>query len=163
MENISVEQIIKVKPPKYAVFAKLAMILVCLFSLSFIFISYLVILTAVLIILTVFVFRYFNAEYEYTLVERELTVDKIIAKSYRRRCGVYNIDKIEIMAPYGSDKLIQYDRRNCKTHNYSSNTGTDNSYVIYAPCNNEMVKIILEPNEKIKESFWKLAPSKVNL
>lgn len=163
MDNISIEQILKVNPPAYAKILKIALVLVSAFSLLFIFTAFGCFLTAGLIVVTVFVFRYYDAEYEYSLVERELTIDRIIAKSYRRKCGAYNLSRMEIMAPTGSECLADMERSNCKTHDYSSNTDKSNTYVLFAPCNNEMVRLIFEPNQEMKKTIWKLSPSKVNL
>ena len=163
MDNISIEQIIKVNPPKYVKTLKVAMILLCVFSLLFIVMPYGVFLPIGFVIVTFLMFRYYNAEFEYSLIEKELTIDRIISKSSRKKCGTYDIGRIEIMAQYGSDKLLNTEKRNFKTYNYSSNVDISKSYVLVVPCNKEMVRIILDPDERMKENIWKLAPSKVNL
>lgn len=163
MENISIEQIIKIKPHLYSSVLKGIMIMLSVFSLVFILTAYGVFITTGLVILTIVIFRYYNAEYEYTLVEKELTIERIVAKSYRRKCGEYNLSRMEIMAPIESDKLPRKENSNFKTYNYSSNTDKSKSYVIIAPCNNEMVRLIFEPDERMKQTIWKISPSKVNL
>ena len=163
MDNISIEQIVKVNPPKYVKTLKVILIVLSVISLVFIVIPYGVFLPIGFVIATIFLFRYYNAEYEYSLIERELTIDRIIAKSSRRKCGTFNLDRLEIMAQYGSDKLTDTEKRNYKTHNYSANIDINKTYVLVAPCNKEMVRIILDPDERMKENIWKLAPSKVNL
>ena len=122
MENVSIEQIIKVNPPKYAKPLKAVMMLLIGISLLFVFYIVGIALLVALVVITIFMFRYFDAEYEYTLVENELTIDRITAKSHRKRCGVYSLGRMEIMAPEGSEKLRSYDNRQCKKYDYSSNT-----------------------------------------
>jgi len=163
MDNISIEQIIKVNPPKYVAPLKVGMIVLSVLSLLFIFIPFGLFLPVGFVIATVLIFRYYNAEYEYSLLEKELTVDRITSKSRRKRCGVFNLSRLEIMAQYGSDKLTDTEKRNFKTYNYSANVDITKTYVLVAPCNKEMVRIILDPDERLKENIWKLAPSKVSL
>jgi len=163
MENISVEQIIKVNPPKYVKGLKIGMILLSVFSLLLMVIPYGVFFPIAFVIATIFMFRHFNAEYEYSLVEKELTVDRITSKSSRKRCGTFNLDRLEVMAQYGSDKLANTERRNYKTYNYSANIDINKAYVLVAQYNKEMVRIIIDPDERMKENIWRLAPSKVNL
>ena len=162
MENISIEQIIKVNPPKYVKALKVGMILLSICSLLLIAaIPFGVFLPVGFVVATIFLFRYYNAEYEYSLLEKELTIDRIMSKSSRRRCGIFNIARLEIMAQYGSDKLKDTERRNYKTYNYSANIDINKTFVLVVQSNKEMVRIILDPDERMRENLWKLAPSKV--
>lgn len=165
MKDISVEQIIKVNPPKYAMPLKILMIVLSIASLYFIvsLMAIGVLLTVGLIVFTVIMFRYYDSEYEYTLVENELTIDRIISKASRKRCGVYDIAKLAVMAPAGSDKLTDNQRMNCKSYDYSSNTDAAKTYVLFVPTNNELVRVVLEPNEEMKKALWQTAPSRVTL
>lgn len=165
MNDISIEQILKVNPPKYAMPLKILMIVLSVLSVVLIpsIMAIGVLLTVGLIAFTVIMFRYYDYEYEYSLVEKELTVDRITAKSSRRRCGVYDVAKLAVMAPAGSEKLESYERQNCKSYNYSSNTDPSATYVLFIPSNKEMVRVILEPNEAMKQAIWEMGPSKVTL
>jgi len=161
MENISIEQIVKVNPPKYVKVLKVGMIIFSICSLLFIVIPFGGFLPVIFVIATVILFRYYNAEYEYALIDKELTVDRITSKSSRRRCGTFNMSRLEIMAQYGSDKLRDVEKRALKTYNFSANIDINNTYVLVVPCNKEIVRIILDPDERMKLNIWKLAPSKV--
>jgi len=88
MYNVSTEQIIKVKAPKNALIFKIIMIIACILAVTTIPQTHAfgLLLFAVLVVFTVFVFRYYNAEYEYSLVDGELTVDRIMARTRRKRC-----------------------------------------------------------------------------
>ena len=163
MDNIGIDQIIKVNQPKYAKALKIGMILLSIFSLLLVIIPFGIFFPIGFTIATVIIFRRFNAEYEYSLMEKELTIDRIIAMSRRKRCGTFNVGRLEIMAQYGSDKLKETEKRNFKTYNYSANIDINGTYVLVVPCNKEMVRIMLDPDERMKENIWKLAPSKVNL
>lgn len=151
MESQNVEQILKVRQPRKAIFFKGAMIVLSLFSVGLIrFITgFGVILTACFILFTVLLFRYYNAEYEYELVDTELTVDRIMAKASRKRCGVYDVGRMEIMAPLGSEKIAYKEHQKWKSFDYSSNMNHGTVYVLYAPSQKEMVRVLLEPDEKM--------------
>ena len=89
MYNVSTEQIIKVKAPKNALIFKIIMIIACILAVTTIPQTHAfgLLLFAVLVVFTVFVFRYYNAEYEYSLVDGELTVDRIMARTIRHLFG----------------------------------------------------------------------------
>ena len=55
-------------------------------------------------------FVYLNAEveYEYLYVDKEVSIDKVMAKSRRKKVGNYPIDQMEIMAPLNSHRLDSY-------------------------------------------------------
>lgn len=163
MEDINIEQIIKVKQPAKAVFFKVAMILLTIVSIGLIryLVGYGVVLTACFAVFSVLLFRYYDAEYEYELINNELTIDRIMAKSARRRMGVYDLGRMEIMAPYGSEKIAYKEHQKFKSFDYSSNMEKDNTYVVFAPSSNEIVRIILEPDERMLKAIKSVAGSKV--
>ena len=96
--GVLIEQIIEKAVPKSAIFAKIGMILLCLLA-AFLMIytsfgPYAFISLVALIYLTVLVFRNYDAEYEYEYLEGELTVDKIMAKKYRKRMGEFDFKRL---------------------------------------------------------------------
>ena len=52
-----------------------------------------------------------NVDYEYSLVDRELRVAKILNKEKRKAVGQYDLDKLEILAPMNSHRLDSYRNR----------------------------------------------------
>jgi hypothetical protein len=66
-----------------------------------------------------FVTFFTNLEYEYTYVDRELTVDRIASRSKRKRLAVYTLTRMEIFAPIKSYHLDSYKNRKVKTLDYS--------------------------------------------
>lgn len=67
-------------------------------------------------------FSYMNAdiEYEYLYLDKEISVDKVMAKSRRKKMGSYNLEQMEIFAPLNSHRLDSYKNRQMKTLDYSS-------------------------------------------
>jgi len=75
--------------------------------------------TVALGVLTYFVFLWTDIEYEYLYLDKEITIDKVMAKSRRKRVVVLDVNKIEIMAPEGSNQLQYYQTRQVKTMDLS--------------------------------------------
>lgn len=107
-------------------------------------------------------FAYMNAyiEYEYLYLDKEISVDKVMAKSKRKKAGSYAIDQMEIMAPLNSHRLDSYKNRNTKALDYSS--GIENQPERrYMMVYNGDVKVIFEPNEEMIRAIQNVAPRKV--
>ena len=106
-------------------------------------------------------FAYMNAdiEYEYLYLDKEISIDKVLAKSRRKKAAVYSVDKMEVLAPVKSYHLDAYRNRELKTVDYSSGEADDkNKYVMVYEGN---VKVILEPNAEMVKAIQAVAPRKV--
>lgn len=159
--DVQVEQMIKVTPPKTALLFKVVMVAACILAATTIPATYVLglFLLIVFVIFTVLLFQYYNAEYEYSLVDNELTVDRIMARTMRRRCGVYNLGKAALIARFGSQDVLRMQHKQLKTFDYTAGNGTADAVVIYAyNMENEMVCIFIEPNEKMLEAIKRITP-----
>ena len=107
-------------------------------------------------------FIYMNAdlEYEYLYVDKELSVDKIMAKKGRKRVATYDMGKMEILAPMNSYHLDNYKNRSDKTVDYSSGVvkQPDTRYVFYY---DGRQRVVIEPNEELIKAIQMIAPRKV--
>lgn len=99
-------------------------------------------------------------EYEYLYLGKELTIDKIMAKTRRKRVGVFNLDSMEIVAPYRSYHLDNFRNRNVKELDYSigEELKPDRRYVFYYEGSQ---KIIFSPSEEMVKAMKMAAPRKV--
>ena len=59
-------------------------------------------------------------DYEYAYVDREIRVAKIQQKERRKDIGVYDLTKMEVMAPFGSSHLDEFRNSNLTVIDYSS-------------------------------------------
>ena len=101
-----------------------------------------------------------NIEYEYLYLEREISVDKVMAKSRRKKVGTFSMEQMELFAPLNSHRLDSYRNMNTKTLDYSSgiaNQPERRYMMIY----NGNTKVILEPNEAMIKAVQSVAPRKV--
>lgn len=111
-------------------------------------------------------FTYMNAdiEYEYLYLDREISVDKVMAKSRRKKVGSYNLEQMEIFAPLNSHRLDSYRNRQMKTLDYSSGIAAqpEKRYMMIWNGDKEgTVKIILEPNAEMIKAIQSVSPRKV--
>lgn len=101
-----------------------------------------------------------NLEYEYLYVDKELTVDKVMAKSRRKRVAVFDVGKMEILAPVKSWHLDNYKNRQDKRVDYSSGEEKqpDKRYVFFY---DGQKQVIIEPNLELVKAIAMAAPRKV--
>ena len=73
---------------------------------------------------SVFLFTYLP---EYVYVDKEIRVAKIYQKQKRKDLAVYDLSKMEMMAPQGSHHLDAYKNRDLKVIDYSSGDDSNKS------------------------------------
>ena len=107
-------------------------------------------------------FAYMNAdnEYEYLYLDKEITIDKVMAKSRRKRVGVFTLERMEVLAPVKSYHLDNFKNRNVKVLDYSIGVEEqpDLRYALYYEGG---VKLILSPSEEMVKVLKNVAPRKV--
>ncbi len=101
-----------------------------------------------------------DLEYEYLYVDKELVVDKIMAKSKRKKVATYSVDRMEVFAPIHSHHLDNFGQRNVKEKDYSIGEALqpDERYVMYYEGGE---KIIFSPSEALVKALKNAAPRKV--
>lgn len=101
-----------------------------------------------------------DLEYEYLYLDKEITVDKILNKTRRKRAEVFEVDRIEIIAPIKSHQLDSYRNRKMKTTDYSvgEEKQPDLRYVMYY---NGERRVILSPSPELLKAIRTVAPRKV--
>lgn len=101
-----------------------------------------------------------DLEYEYLYLDKEITIDKIMNKTKRKKVEVLEVDRIEIIAPIKSHHLDSYRNRNCKTVDYSigEEKQPDNRFVMYY---NGERRIIMSPSPELLKAIRTVAPRKV--
>lgn len=107
-----------------------------------------------------FAHSYSEIEYEYLYVDREITIDRIIARSRRKKVVKLEVDKMEIFAPYNSHELDSYKARKLEVKDYSSGEEKqpDKRYALYYE---GQKGYILEPSEEFVKAVANIAPRKV--
>ena len=93
-------------------------------------------------------------------VDREISVDRILAKNRRKKVGTYTVDRMEILAPINSYRLDSYKNRQTKNIDYSVGVAEqpDRRYVLYYEGG---IKLILNPSPEFIKAIQNVAPRKV--
>ncbi len=101
-----------------------------------------------------------DLEYEYLYLDKELSVDKVLAKSKRKKVSKFDVERMEIFAPIKSHHLDNYKNRQCKVQDYSTKVEEqpDTRYVMFYDGN---AKVILSPSPELVKALKNVAPRKV--
>ena len=160
MGDFYTEQLVKRQKASCATAIKALLIVVTVLSIVLIFmIPFGIIGPVAMIVLDIFIFRNMDVEYEYLFVNGSLDIDKIMAKSRRKKMFSMEITDLEIMARSGSPELRPY--QGLKSVDYSSGAADADTYELIVVSNGEKKKIIFEPNETICEGMKMMAPRKI--
>lgn len=101
-------------------------------------------------------------EFEYLFLGREISVDKIIAKSKRKTVGTYDIDKIEFVCPINSHQLDNYKSRKVPVTDYSSCKPEARIYAIAYRGENGDALLYIEPNDELFAAMKGVMPRKIS-
>ncbi|MBO4900154.1 MAG: hypothetical protein J5509_07670 [Lachnospiraceae bacterium] len=156
-----VECLVSRKPSPLMKFLKILLIML---AVAFVFLGLLGYFVAMLLGIVFGVGAYFVSqqvliEYEYLYLDREITIDKIMGQSRRKRVATYEIDRMEVMAPMNSYHLDDYRKREVKPRDCSSGIveQPDTRYALYYEGNEVL---IFEPNEDMVRAIMNVAPRK---
>lgn len=163
MNETYVEWMVKKKTPVYMSFLKMLLIILTVIIGLLAMVAFNVVMFVVAVVLGVaayFVSLNSDLEYEYLYVDKELTVDKVMAKSRRKKVATFDMGKLEIMAPVKSYHLDNYKNRQDKAADYSSGEEQkpDHRYVFFY---DGKQKVIFEPNAEMVKAIQFAAPRKV--
>ena len=155
MSDSYVECLVKAKQPTWAKILKVLLIALTVLSclVMFVFIIFLPVALAAGVG-AYFLNMYTDLEYEYLYLDKELSVDKIMAKSKRKRVGTYSLDRMEVFAPVYSYHLDNFKNRQVKEKDYSIGEvlQPDGRYAMYYEGGE---KILLSPNEELVKVLQK--------
>lgn len=161
MGDTYVEYMVAKKPSVILTFLKILLIMLTVVFVLIGFFNFIALIIAAAAAAGAY-FASLNAdiEYEYLYLEREISVDKVMAKRRRKKVGTFSVEQMEIFAPLNSHRLDSYRNMNTKTLDYSSgiaNQPERRYMMIY----NGNTKVILEPNEAMIKAVQSVAPRKV--
>lgn len=162
MNDVYVECLVPAKASGGARFLKgLLIVLTVLFTAAIFVLGPVFLIPAILTGVGVY-FAAMNTdiEYEYLYVDKELSVDKVLAKSKRKKMGAYSIESMEILAPVKSYHLDDYRKRQVKVKDFSTGEEEqpDKRYAMYCEGN---LMLLLSPSEDLVKAVRNVAPRKV--
>lgn len=117
--------------------------------------------TCLFIYLAYLAFVYTSVEWEYSLVNGELTIDKILGKRKRKPGETYDIRKATLIAPTYSDE-VQTKSEFLTKIEYTATNNKDNHYSIIIDDVDGVkgaLMITFEPDEKMLDAMYNVRPN----
>lgn len=88
-----------------------------------------------------------DVEYDYLYVENDLEISAIYNKEKRKKILTVHMNHAKLIAPQGCEALLGYEGRGkVKVRNFAA-VNQENPYVVVVEKNNEIVEILIEPDE----------------
>lgn len=107
------------------------------------------------------VWSYTSVEYEYSFLNGELSIDKIMGQRKRKSIADYDIKEAEVIAPVMSEQVIRASM-NAVLKDYSSGSKNGDVYAMIINNANGKTKVLFEPNEKVIEAMHHMRPNIVS-
>ncbi len=163
MGDVFVEQIIKTRLSLGGLAIRIGAIFLVLIGVLLIPILRLlgITITILLIYLAYLAFVYSSAEWEYSFVNGELSIDRILGKRKRKPGETYDIRKASLIAPAYSEEVLSKSEYLTKI-DYTGSNNKDNHYSIIID-DVEGVKgalmITFDPDERMLDAMYNVRPN----
>lgn len=102
-----------------------------------------------------------DLEFEYLYLDKELTIEKVLAKQKRKKVLTLDLNKMEIIAPIRSHELDSHKNRKVPMLDCSSQKADANPFIIVYHDNNKEEMICFEPNAEMLKAIKTVFPRKV--
>lgn len=163
MSEAYIECLVKAKPSMLGKFFKVLLYVLTAMLLILMFLTMNMLLFILAIAAGVgayFVGMYTDLEYEYLYLDKELTIDKVMGKTKRKRVAVYQLERMEVFAPIKSYHLDNFRNRQTKDKDYSIGyeEQPDLRYAMYYEGGE---RLILSPSPELVKIMKNAAPRKV--
>lgn len=100
-----------------------------------------------------------SVEYEYIMTNSSLDIDKIMARSKRKRIASLDLKEIDILASVEHDAFSNQGAL-LKTHDCTGDGKTDVYFIDYS-AEKGKERILFQPTERMLEDAYKFNPSKI--
>ena len=160
MDEVFVEQIVKRRISISGILLRILLIFLTITGLMSMMILGMLGFTIAILLgyATYLVWAYTSIEYEYSFLNGEFSVDKIIGQRKRKSIASYDIKEAEIVAPLISDAVVRASN-NATIKDYSTRTNNNDIYAMIINNANGKLKVLFEPNEKVLEAMYHVRPS----
>lgn len=166
MSDLYTELLVKKKKTPKDSFIKYGLIvLTVLFAAAGLFIHPLAFIGAVgLVVADYFIIPKTDLEYEYLFVNGEFDIDVIMSQQKRKKVCSFSLKDCDIAAPLNSHRMDYYNNNEkLKVLDYSSGEEGHDRFAIITRVNEEPCRVIIEPDQSLKEKMKKTSPGKVFL
>ncbi len=160
MGDVFVEHIIKrktdLKTVLYRILAIFLTVIVFLFGSLYLGMLGLTI-TVLIGYLAYLVFVYTSVEFEYSLVNGTLTIEKILGQRKRKFVDEFDLKNAEIIAPTFSEEIQK--REITRLLDYSSGYKSDGLYSVILTDQEGSTQVLFEPTEKMIDAMYHVRPN----
>lgn len=160
MGDVFVEHIIKrktdLKTVLYRILAIFLTVIVFLFGSLYLGMLGLTI-TVLIGYLAYLVFVYTSVEFEYSLVNGTLTIEKILGQRKRKFVDEFDLKNAEIIAPTFSEEIQK--RETTRLLDYSSGYKSDGLYSVILTDQEGSTQVLFEPTEKMIDAMYHVRPN----
>lgn len=165
MNDAYAEWLVKRKTPAYAYIVMPVMVAACIISIfAALYLNVIGLILATLVFLgTYLVFRSFKVEYEYIFVTGQISFDKILGQSKRKRAFCCEMENVLVVAPEDSYLVKDQVNQSTKVRDFTSLNPDKKRYALVYQSGSERTKIIFEPNEKMLQCLKQASPRKVTI
>ena len=142
------------------IFLVFAIISTCLFMLTM---SVFLLISSLVLAGLFFLLKYNSVvEYEYLLLDKALSIDKIRCQSFRKKVAEFDLNNLEILAPASSHRLDAYcDRNDMKKKDFSTGEKDGMPYALVLRNGGILEHILIECNDDLLQHISRFAPRKV--
>ena len=106
-------------------------------------------------------FRNNNTEIEYTLVDDDLYIDRIIGNRKRKRLRHHNLQYMEIFSENNNELFLKYKNKKMKIKRFLATH--ENSYAMIIRDSNHVTRLLLNVNDEFIKAMKTRFPHKVRL
>lgn len=103
----------------------------------------------------------FNIEYEAIIVNNEMDIDKIIAKSSRKRMITVKLNGVEEFGNFDSNTATRLNSKNFDFKLICSNPSSEAVYIIYRHPKKGLCLVVLEKGERLEAELLRSVPRTV--
>lgn len=165
MNDAYAEWLVKRKTPALNYVIKGAIMVLCVLSFLLAMVAGLL---GMIILTIVGVGAYFllpqlSLEYEYLVVNDQITVDKVMGQTKRRKAWEGTLAQVQIIGPVDAYQVKDYERQVTKTLDFTSHMPNAKVYAIIHQDSGNMTKVLWEPNERILNVLRGRSPRKILL
>lgn len=102
-----------------------------------------------------------NVEYEYLLVDKVFTVDRILNRTKRKKTAEYTLEDVQVIAPENSGRIKEFESQVKKVADFTSGKHGQLRYAFIYTKSGVSEKVLFEPDDKMLRCFKQMAPGKL--
>ena len=115
-----------------------------------------------IIYLCYYVFSSTSVEYEYSFLNGELTIDRILGQRKRKHVATFDLNQTELVARTNSDDIISR-TSGMRVADFSSGIKSDDLCSMIVNGKNGQIHVIFEPDEEMIRAMKYVRPSLVKI